>query len=82
MVTIASFQMVGYLKLESRYYNKDPATGFRRAYRSYSEKHRVTFPMASTLTRRWAESNEATFLWTQFLHCSLDDWNDIFMSVF
>lgn len=53
--------MVGYLKLESRYYNKDPATGLRRAYRRYLKKHRVMSPMASTLTRRWAESNEAMF---------------------
>lgn len=45
--------MVSYLKLGSRYFNKDPATGLRRDYGKYLEKHRVMFLMADALTGRW-----------------------------
>ena len=44
--------MVSYLKLGSRYFNKDPATGLRRDYGKYLEKHRVMFLMADALTGR------------------------------
>lgn len=45
--------MVGYLKLESRHFNKDPAAGLRRDCGKYLEKHRVMFLMSGILTGRW-----------------------------